>query len=119
MNVSKHFAACSDGVLALQSEMGLTAKDMREGRRMSFAVVHADSSFIAELSAGDAIRLESSVNAIGTKSLTFLHTLVRCEDAVIAFETRFKCVLLDLKLRRATEIPPDIRDKAQDFMSDT
>jgi hypothetical protein len=31
MNVSRYFAACSDGIFAIQSEMGLTANDMREG----------------------------------------------------------------------------------------
>ena len=54
MNVSRYFAACSDGVFALQSELGLTADDMRNGRRLSFAVVNAQSDFRAELAAGDA-----------------------------------------------------------------
>ena len=51
MNVSKYFAACSDGVFAIQSEMGLTANDMRDGRRLSFAVVHAAGESRLELSA--------------------------------------------------------------------
>ena len=80
MNVSKYFAACSDGVFAIQSEMGLTANDMRTGRRLSFAVVHAESEFKAELTAGDAIRLETSIVEIGSKSITFRHRLVRSED---------------------------------------
>ena len=95
MNVSRYFAACSDGVFAIQSEMGLTANDMRKGRRLSFAVVRAESDFRAELSAGDAIRLETSIIAIGTKSLSFRHRLVRSEDDATAFETEFKCVMLD------------------------
>ena len=41
MNVSRYFSACSDGIFAIQSEMGLTANDMRTGRRLSFAVVNA------------------------------------------------------------------------------
>lgn len=112
MNVSKYFAACSDGVFAIQSEMGLTAKDMREGRHLSFAVVHAESDFRAELSAGDAIRLETSIVEIGTKSLTFRHRLVRSEDNAVAFETLFKCVMLDLAARQAVKIPDDVRERA-------
>ncbi|MEW2916443.1 acyl-CoA thioesterase [Ruegeria sp. ANG10] len=61
MNVSKYFAACSDSVFALQAEMGLTAEDMRSGRKLSFAVVHTSSDFRAELSAGEAIEMESEV----------------------------------------------------------
>lgn len=109
MNVSRYFAACSDGVFAIQSEMGLTANDMRDGRRLSFAVVNAQSDFRAELSAGDAIRLETSVIEIGSKSMTFRHQLIRSEGETIAFETVFKCVLLSLETRRAAEIPDEVR----------
>ena len=109
MNVSRYFAACSDGVFAIQSEMGLTANDMREGRQLSFAVVSVQSDFRAELSAGDAIRLETSVVELGSKSITFRHRLLRSEGDTLAFETMFKCVMLNLKTRKAAEIPNDVR----------
>ena len=92
--------------------MGLTSNDMRDGRRLSFAVVHAQSDFRAELSAGDAIRLETSVIEIGSKSMTFRHRLIRSDGDTLAFETVFKCVLLSLKTRRAAEIPDDVRTAA-------
>ena len=116
MNVSRYFAACSDGVFAIQSEMGLTANDMRDGRRLSFAVVNAQSDFRAELSAGDGIRLETSVMEIGSKSMTFRHRLIRSEGDTLAFETVFKCVLLSLETRRAAEIPDDVREKAAQWL---
>lgn len=116
MNVSRYFAACSDGVIAIQSEMGLTANDMRAGRQLSFAVVNAQSDFRAELSAGDAIRLETSVIEIGSKSMTFRHRLIRSEGDTLAFETIFKCVLLSLETRRATEIPDDVREAAEQWL---
>ncbi len=116
MNVSRYFAACSDGVFAIQSEMGLTANDMRNGRQLSFAVVNAQSDFRAELSAGDALRLETSVAGIGSKSMTFRHRLIRSEDDTIAFETIFKCVLLSLQTRRAVDIPKEVRDLAAQWL---
>lgn len=109
MNVSKYFAACSDGVFAIQSEMGLTANDMRNGRRLSFAVVHAESDFKSELSAGDAIRLETGILELGRKSITFRHRLIRSEDGAVAFETIFKCVMLNLESRRAEAVPNAVR----------
>jgi acyl-CoA thioester hydrolase len=112
MNVSRYFAACSDGVFTIQSEMGLTANDMREGRRLSFAVVHAESDFKAELSSGDAIRLETGILAIGSKSITFRHRLFRVDDNVMAFETMYKCVMLNLETRGAAQIPDAVREKA-------
>ncbi|MEP3331199.1 thioesterase family protein [Sedimentitalea sp.] len=116
MNVSRYFAACSDGVFAIQSEMGLTANDMRTGRRLSFAVVNAQSDFRAELSAGDALRLETSIVAIGSKSMTFRHQLFRADGDTIAFETEFKCVMLSLETRRAANIPDDVREKALEWL---
>ena len=117
MNVSRYFAACSDGVFAIQSEMGLTAKDMRAGRRLSFAVVHAQSEFRSELSAGEAIRLETEIVEIGLKSITFRHRLIRAEDGATTFETLFKCVMLNLESRRAAEIPAEVREKANQWLT--
>lgn len=116
MNVSRYFAACSDRVFAIQSEMGLTANDVRSGRRLSFAVVNAQSDFRTELSAGDAISLETSVIEIGSKSITFKHRLIRSEGNTLAFETVFKCVLLNLETRRAAEIPEDVRERAAQWL---
>ena len=118
MNVSRYFAACSDGVFALQASIGLTAKDMRDGRKLSFAVVHAESDFKTELVAGDVIYLESEVAEIGTKSITFRHRLIRAEDKAVAFESLFKCVMLGLETRRAEPVPDDVRQKAMGWMAE-
>ena len=112
MNVSRYFAACSDGVFAIQAEMGLTPEDMRGGRRLSFAVVHAESDFRAELTAGESIYLETGILAIGGKSMTFRHRLFRIGAEEPAFETVFKCVMLSLEDRRARDLPGEVRERA-------
>jgi acyl-CoA thioester hydrolase len=109
MNVSRYLQACSDGMFSLQSELGLTRADMEAGRRLSFAVVHIESDFLAEVMAGDVIVLRSAVRAVGTKSATFFHRLYRAGDGAPAFETLFKAVCLDLAARRAVPIPEDVR----------
>jgi acyl-CoA thioester hydrolase len=109
MNVSRYLQACSDGMFSLQSDLGLTRSDMESGRRLSFAVVHIESDFRAELMAGDVIALRSSVLSVGTKSATFHHRLYRAGDGALAFETLFKAVCLDLAARRAVPIPEDVR----------
>ncbi|ABF64581.1 thioesterase superfamily [Ruegeria sp. TM1040] len=118
MNVSRYFAACSDGVFAIQSEMGLTASDMREGRRLSFAVVNVQSNFRAELAAGDAIRLETSIIDVGTKSMTFRHRMFRADENLLAFETVFKCVMFDLEARISRDIPDEVRARASQFLEE-
>ncbi len=111
MNVSRYFAAVSDGVFSFQTLVGLDAKDIREGRKLSFAVVKAQSEFKSELEAGEVIRLLTTLKSIGNKSVVFRHTLERVRDEVVAFEVEFHCVLLNLGTRRATEIPADLRER--------
>ena len=111
MNVSRYFAACSDGVFALQSEIGMTTRDMANGRMLSFVVVHAESDFRSELTAGEAIFLETEVLGIGARSVTFRHRLYRTADRSLTFESVFKCVMMSLRERAATAIPDEIRDQ--------
>lgn len=94
MNVSRYFAACSDGVFSIQTEFGLGISDIRDGRKLSFAVVRAESDFKSEVHAGEVIYLMSAVESIGGKSITFKHKLFKAEKQKLAFETRFQCVLL-------------------------
>jgi acyl-CoA thioester hydrolase len=116
MNVQHYFAAVSDGMFALQTHLGLGPSQVSE-RKLSFAVVRAETDFKRELVAGDVIRLLSGVEALGGKSATFRHRLLRVEDDELAFETLFKCVLLDLAGRQAHPIPDDIRSRAESLMA--
>ena len=116
MNVSGYFQACSDGVFSLQTNLGLGLSDIRDGRKLSFAVVRAESDFKSEVMAGEVIYLQSGIAEIGGKSIVFQHRLFRAEESILAFETIFRCVLLDLENRRAVEVPDDVREKAQQFL---
>ena len=118
MNVSGYFQACSDGVFSLQTNLGLGLSDIRDGRKLSFAVVHAESDFKSEVIAGEVIYMQSGIEKIGGKSIVFRHRLFRAEDDILAFETKFQCVLLDLENRRAVTLPDDVREKAQQFLID-
>jgi acyl-CoA thioester hydrolase len=110
MNVQHYFRAVSEGMFSLMVEVGLGLTEIR-ARKMSFAVVHAETDFRAELIAGDVIALRSGVQAIGHKSAEFRHELINVASGQTVMSTRFKCVLLDLERRVAVEVPPDIRDR--------
>jgi len=117
MNVSGYFTACSDAVIAIQSSFGLPPSDLRDGRKLSFAVVRAESDFKLEVKAGEAIYMQTGLEEIGNKSIVFRHRLKRSEDDVVVFETIFRCVLLDLEHRRAAVIPDDVRSKAEALLN--
>lgn len=119
MNVSRYFAACSDGVISFQTRLGLGPSDLRDGRRLSFAVVRVESDFKAELHAGEVICLRTGIDQIGGKWVVFRHRLIRAEDEFVVFETKFQCVLLDLATRRAVELPDDVSNKAHQMALET
>lgn len=110
MNVQHYFRAVSDGMFSLMAQVGLGPTEIR-ARKLSFAVVHADTDFWAELLAGDVIALRSWIEAIGRKSGDFRHELINVASGQTVMSTRFKCVLLDLERRVAVEVPPDIRGR--------
>ena len=118
MNVSRYFAACSDAVLCFQTMLGLGISQVVGGRRLSFAVVRAESDFRYEVGPGEVIVMQTGVRAIGGKSMTFHHRLTRLEAGLLAFETEFRCVLLDLDARRAVPVPDDVRAGAAAWMVD-
>lgn len=115
MNVSRYFAICGDAAIHLQNMLGVTPEDVRHGRRLSFAVVHNESDFRAEVEVAEPIVLRSAILEIGNKSMLLRHQLFRA-DGVMAFDTTFRVVLFDLENRKAAEIPPDVRARAEAMM---
>lgn len=115
MNVQHYFRAVSDGMFAVMVRIGLPPEEIRR-RKLSFAVVRAETDFHRELRAGDVIALESTILRVGEKSAIFHHRLRNVATQDIAMSTEFKCVLLDLVKRQATAVPDDIRNAvAQSF----
>ena len=112
MNVQYYFAAVSDGMFALMIRLGL-GPDQIAQRRLSFAVVRAETDFHRELRADDIVALESAVAKLGEKSVTFHHRLRNVATGELAMSTQFKCVLMDLVKRQANAIPDDVRAAAQ------
>jgi acyl-CoA thioesterase FadM len=108
MNVQHYVRAVSDGMFSLMIHLGLTPEEIRR-RNIAFAAVHAEMDFHRELNVGDVIALESTVLKLENKSGTFHHRLRNAATAEIAMSVEIKGVLLDLKTRKGTVIPEDIR----------
>jgi acyl-CoA thioesterase FadM len=111
MNVQHYFRAVGDGMFAAMAHIGLTPEAIHR-RKLSFAVVRAETEFHHELYAGDVIALESTILKVGEKSATFHHRLKNVATDDIVMTTEFKCVLLNLENRQAALIPDDIRNVA-------
>jgi acyl-CoA thioester hydrolase len=116
MNVARYFGICGAAAINLQTMLGITPEDVRHGRRLSFAVVRNESDFRAEVEVAEPVVLRSAILEIGGKSMLLHHQLFRA-DGVVAFDTRFRVVLFDLVKRRAADIPPDVRAKAEAMLA--
>lgn len=112
MNVQHYFRAISDGMFVLMARLGLRPSDIVTSRRLSFAVVRAETDFRREMRAGDAFVLDSAIRQMGDKLVVFEHHLRNDLASEIAMTCIYKCVLLDLDRRRAVPVPSDIRQAA-------
>jgi acyl-CoA thioesterase FadM len=103
-------------MFVLMERLGLSRGEIAR-RRISFAVVRAETDFRRELHAGDSLVLESCVKQIGDKVVVFHHRLLVQPAGELAMSTDYRCVLLDLDGRRAVILPDDIRAAASAHLS--
>lgn len=108
MNVSRYFALCNQAGFAMQTAIGWPPGEENSGRRYSFAVVHSESDFLAEVHEGQALIVQTGIAEIGNKTADFENRIAR-DDGTPAFRSVWKSVLMDLDTRRAVLIPDDLR----------
>jgi len=111
MNVQHYIAALSDGAIALVAQLGLPPKEIGQ-RQIALAAAHMEADFLREVRAGDEIVLESAVEEVGRKSLTVLHRLWHTPSGTEAMRAVVTAVMMDLRTRKAMEIPDDVRAAA-------
>lgn len=117
MTMARYFSACQTAGFAMQRAMGWPAGEVNKGRRLSFAVVHLESEFLAEVHAGQVILASVGLREIGNRSASFLHRIA-LEDGRPVFESTWKSALMNLDTRRAEAIPDDMRAAMQDYLVD-
>ena len=115
INVSRYFTACSGGIFAIQSKLGLSAGG-KQGRKLSLVEAYTMMDFDAELSLGDAMCIETSISEIDTKLITINHELIRCHDELVAFSAVFKYMLFDSATRRATPFPHELCEQVSSWI---
>lgn len=108
MNMSRYFAACNAAGFEMQDSIGWSAGATRNGRRLSFAVVHLESDFLAEVLEGQVITVAVGVAEIGRSSAVFVYNIT-LDDGTRVFTARWKSVLMDLETRKSTPIPEDLK----------
>ena len=117
MNVANYYSYSSLSGREFQRLIGWPPGQANKGRRLSFAVVRAESDFRAEVLEGQAILVTTSVGSIGEKSATFLHQIA-LEDGTEVYSSVWRSVLMNLDTRRSEYIPDDLRQALQAHLVD-
>ena len=118
MNVSRYFDFSSRNGREMQAAMGRTPGEVgADGLRLSFAVVKAESEFLAEVMEGEVLVVRADVVRIGTKSAAFRNRIAR-EDGTEVFRSVWHSACLNLDTRRAEVIPADWRAALEAFLDD-
>lgn len=115
LNVARYFALCNVCGSEMQAKMGWIPGAVRDGVRLSFAVVRLESDFQSEVMEGEALIVHSDIARIGTKSATFRNRITR-EDGSPVFYSKWISACLNLDTRRSHPIPDTLRMALEQYL---
>lgn len=115
MNVARYIALCNQCGTGMQAEMGWIPGEMRDGVRLSFAVVNMESEFLSEVMEGETLTVYSDILEIGTKSSTFRNRILRADGSLV-FRSNWKSACLNLETRRSHPIPDGFRSVLEQYL---
>lgn len=115
MNVQYYMAAISDAAFQLMVHIGLGA-DVARTPPVALAAVRIEFDFAEELRSGDAYVVSTTIEAVGTKSLTLRHRMQKVGTDALLMEARAVAVCIDLESRAACPLPTDVTAKARAIM---
>ena len=117
MNVMWYVAKFDEASWQLLAMLGLTASRFRsEG--IGMAAVDQHLEYRRELHAGDAVTIRSAIVGVAAKSIRVTHQMSNDETGEVAATTIVVAVHLDTTIRRARELPPDVRERATRMAAD-
>jgi acyl-CoA thioester hydrolase len=108
MNTQYYTAAFDPALWHLLNTFGYSANWIRD-RRQGWVDVRHELNFVRELRAGELFRVESSVEKLGTTSLTTRHILSNVPDDETCAEMLIVSVYFDLDARKKIAIPEEVR----------
>jgi len=116
MNVQFYDAALSDAFFYMMNLIGLGRAEV-ERRRIGLAAIEMTLNYRRELRPGDHFKVETGFLRFESRELHTAHRMIRLSDGKLALTARSSGLPLDLDRRRRTEIPEDIVQAAQAYIS--
>jgi acyl-CoA thioester hydrolase len=117
MNVMWYVGKFDEATWQLLSNIGLSRSRLeKEGAGMAAVEQHIE--YKRELHAGDLITIRSAVLEVKDKSVRFRHEMWNDESGELAATTVLVGIHLDLTVRKAKNLPADIRERATSLISE-
>ena len=108
MNVSYYVLAFDQGVDAFMELIGISPANI-EQRQTSTFTLEMHVNFLHELRLGDPLRLNCQLLDFDTKRVHYFLHMHHAEDDYLAAVSEQIMVHVDLKTRRSSEFPDDVR----------
>ncbi len=115
MNFQFYAAKISDAGLVTMHALGVTPSHIRQ-LISALAVVDEHSQYKRELLAGDVIKVETGVVAIGNSSVTLRHVMSDCATGDEVMRSTVVCVHMDLTKRRSAPMPDWLKTRAGELL---
>lgn len=109
MNVQFYTARISDAAASVMLAAGF-GQDAFKVRKLGIAAVNAETRFVAELHAGDLIRMESGVTLAEGKKIKFHHRVYNAETGALCMQADVLALCFDLQARKSVALPADLEE---------
>lgn len=106
---ARYLEYCHDALEALFAPLPGGYSAMINDRDVGVPSVHIEIDYRAPLRYGDTARIETAVERLGAKSITFAHTLRRASDREVCATVRQVVVTATLTALTSIPIPDDVR----------
>jgi acyl-CoA thioester hydrolase len=117
MNVMWYVGKFDEATWQFLSTVGLSrSRLLEEGTGMAAVEQHIE--YKRELRAGDLVTIRSAVLEVKEKSIRFTHEMRNDESGELAATTVLIGVHFDLTLRKARNLPLDVRERASVMMEE-
>jgi acyl-CoA thioester hydrolase len=112
MNIQFYISRLSHATWTMCYFIGMTPEEIKGGKR-ALATVQQDSTYLAELMAGDIIHMETGVLQSSHKTISLRHRLFNSSTGKLVFENTSTVVYMDLDQRKAVPLTENMRDKIE------
>ena len=115
MNVQHYAAAFDQSSWILLASIGLDAAYFLD-TSSGMAALEQTIQYKAELRAGDVIEIHSSILEVREKTMRLRHEMYKSGTSTLAAAATIVGVHMDLKIRKGSPIPEEVRQRASMFM---